>query len=123
MFEQADSLLLHKLVHHVAEHRTHCVEPLIRLANIRQPDIIQENLLDNEDGDRLAELRTRLHDPKAKRNDLSGEKEVDDLGRIILDQRTDDAKGSQAEVLEWTRLRRRVEERIKEERNVGYWQK
>lgn len=56
MLEQADGLLLYKLVDHVAEHGADSVETLVRLADVRKPNVVQENLLHNEDGDRLAEL-------------------------------------------------------------------
>ena len=56
MLEEADCLLLHKLVDHVAQHSPDCVEALVCLADVRKANIIEQDLLDNEDGDCLAEL-------------------------------------------------------------------
>ena len=58
-------LLLNKLGDYIAEHRGYSVETLVCGADEVQRIIIQENLLDNEDGDSLAELRARLHASKA----------------------------------------------------------
>ena len=46
--------------------------------------------MDNEDGNRLAELRARLHNSKTQRNDLGCKEEVDDTGlhieRVLLER-------------------------------------
>ena len=39
--------------------------------------VVKEDLLDDEDGDSLAELRTGLHNAQAKWDDLGSQKEVD----------------------------------------------
>jgi hypothetical protein len=102
MLQQADSLLFHELVDHVAKDGTDSVEAFVGLANVRQANVIKQNLLDNEDCDSLAELRASLHDTKAERDDLGCQEEVDDLGGVILDKRADDTKRSKAKILERT---------------------
>lgn len=56
MLEQANSLLFDQLVDHVAEDCSNSIEALIRLANICETDIIQEDFLYDENGNRLAQL-------------------------------------------------------------------
>jgi hypothetical protein len=65
MFEQADGLLLYKLVDHVAENGADSVEALVRLADVCKTNVVQQDFLDDEDGDRLAELGASLHDAEA----------------------------------------------------------
>jgi hypothetical protein len=102
MLQQADSLLLHKLVDHVAKDGANRVEALVSLANVCQTDIVEQDLLDDKDCHSLAEFRACLHDTKAERDDLGCQEEVDDLGGVILDKRADDTKRGQAKILEWT---------------------
>lgn len=61
VLQQTDSLLLHKLIDHIAEHSADSIEALVCLADVGEADIIEQDLLDDEDGDRLAELGTSLH--------------------------------------------------------------
>jgi len=91
VLQQPHRLLIHKLRNHIREHRAHSVEALVRLADILQAHIIQQDLLHDKDGHRLAQLGTGLHDTQAQRDDLGGEQEVDDLRAVVLDQRADDA--------------------------------
>lgn len=56
MLEQPDGLTLDELIDHVAEDSSDGVEPLVRLTNISEPEIVEEDLLHNEDGDGLAEF-------------------------------------------------------------------
>jgi hypothetical protein len=56
VLQQPSRLLLHELRDHVAEHRANSVETLISSADVVESMIIEEDLLDNEDGNRLAEL-------------------------------------------------------------------
>ena len=79
MLEKTDGLLLYELVDHVAKNGTNCVKALIRLANVCETNVIQQNLLHNEDSDCLAELRTCFHDTEAKGDNLGREEEVDDF--------------------------------------------
>lgn len=120
MLEQTSRLLLHQLRNHVAQHRPHGVETLVRGADVVEAVIVQQNLLNDEDGNRLAKFRACLHDTKAKRDNLCGQEEVDDLGGIVLDQRANDAQRRQAEVFERPRLGGRVEEGVEVERNVCF---
>lgn len=120
MLEQTRCLLLDELAHHVAEDGANCVEPFVRSANVVESVVVKENLLDDEDSDRLAELRPGLHDAQAEGDDLGGQEEVDNFRRIILHECADHTEGGQTEVFEWSRFGSGVEERIEEERNVGY---
>ena len=83
VFQQPDSLSLHQLVHHIAQHCPHGVEPFIRMTDIRQTRLIQQYLLNDEDRDGLGKLRTGLHDPQAKWDYLRREQEVN-YGRVIV---------------------------------------
>jgi hypothetical protein len=65
MLEQTSRLLLHKLGHHVAQDGSDGKEALVGGANVVEAAVIEEDLLHNKDGDGLAQLGTRLHDPKA----------------------------------------------------------
>ena len=58
--------------------------------------IIEKNLLDDEDGDCFAKLRSSLHYAKAQRYDLSREEEVDYIWGIIFDKGSDNAEGCQS---------------------------
>jgi len=84
MFQQSHRLRLHQLRHHVAEHRSDSVESLIGVADVGETGLVEEDLLDDEDGDCLGELRASLHDAQAEGNDLGGKEEVDDLGVVVL---------------------------------------
>lgn len=63
MLEQPHSLALNQSLNHVAEYCADSVEALIRLANVRQAEIVKEDLLHNEDGHCLGQFRASLHDP------------------------------------------------------------
>jgi hypothetical protein len=80
VLEESCGLLLNKLRNHVAQHCSNGVESLIGGTNIIQPMIIEKDLLDNEYSHRLAKLRARLHNSKAKGDDFGREEEVDDIG-------------------------------------------
>lgn len=60
-------------------------ETFVRLADVRKTSLINQNLLQDESGNRLGELTARLHDPQAERNDLCRQEEVDHLLLISLD--------------------------------------
>jgi hypothetical protein len=74
------------------------------LANVGETDVVEENLLDDEDGDSFAEFRAGFHDAKAKRNDFGGKKEVNHFRGVVLDESANDAKGCKAEVLKRSRF-------------------
>lgn len=118
MLEQANRLLVHQLSHHITEDCADGVEALICLADVLQTHVVEQDLLHDKDGHRLAELTARLHDTEAEGNDLGGEEEVDDFGAVVLDERTDDAERREAKVLEWARLGGGIEEGVEEERDV-----
>lgn len=119
MLEQPCSLLLDQLAHHIAEDGADRVESLIGGADVVQAIIVKEDLLHDEYGDSLAEFGSGLHDAQAERDNFGGQQEVDDLGRVVLDERANDTETSKPEVLERARLRRRIEKRVKVEGNMG----
>ena len=83
VFQQPDSLSLHQLVHHIAQHSPHGVEPFIRMADIRQTRLVQQDLLNDEDRNGFRKFRTSLHDPQAKWDYLRREQEVNH-GRVVV---------------------------------------
>lgn len=119
VLEQADSLLLDELVHHVAKHSAHGIEALISLADVGKAGVVQQDLLDDEYRDSLAEFGASLHDAQAERYDLGGKKEVDNLRRVVFDQCANDTKRCETEVLKRPTLGRRVEEWVEEQWDVG----
>ena len=92
VLQQPHSLLLHQMAYHVAQHRPHRIESLVRVTYVFQSTVIKQDFLHDEDGDSLAQLTPGFHHAQAERNDLSREKEVDDVGRVIFDKSTDDAE-------------------------------
>jgi hypothetical protein len=98
MLQEPHSLLVNKLSDHITENGANSVESLVGLADVLQSHVIEQDLLDDEDSNGLAELRSSLHDTEAKRNDLGSEEEVDNLCRVVLDQSADDTKRGQAKV-------------------------
>lgn len=98
MFQESYSLLLDQLIDHVAQYRPNGVKALVCLAYVLQAEVVEQNLLYNEDGHRLAEFTAGLHDAETKRDDLGGEEKVDDFARVVLDQSTNHAERGQAQV-------------------------
>ena len=84
MLEKTNGLGLDQLVDHVAEDGSHSVESLVCVANVRQPGLVQEDLLNDEDGDSLGQFGTSLHDAQAQGNDFRGQEEVDDGSVVVL---------------------------------------
>lgn len=124
MLQQPDRLTLDQCCDHVGEHGADGVESLVRLADVLQAEVVEEDLLDDEDGDGLGEFGTGLHDSKAERDDLCGQKEVNHVGVFVLlqsaeprdrphlDERADHAQGGESKILEWPGLTRGVEKGI-----------
>ena len=56
MLEQSDGSGVLNGVDHVAEDGPNGIESLVGLADVGQADVIEEDLLDNEDGHGFAEL-------------------------------------------------------------------
>jgi hypothetical protein len=119
MLQETGCLLLNKLRYHVAENSSNCIEPFVRSADIIQPMIIEEDLLDNEYCDGLAELGASLHNSKTEGDDLCGQQEVDNVGGVVLDKCSNDTQGCQSQVFEGPRFRGCVQEGVEEERNMG----
>lgn len=74
--------------------------------------------MDDEDGDGLAKFGACFHYTEAEGDDLRGQQEIDDFGRVVLHESADNAEGGQAEVLEGARLGSGVEEGVEVERDV-----
>jgi hypothetical protein len=109
------------------------------VANIGQPRFVEQDLLHDEDGDRLGEFRAGLHDAEAEWDDLCGKKEMydrvvvvllgDDKSKMVrrsmekahLDEGSYDAKGGETKVFKGTRFGSRIQERIKKERYMRYY--
>lgn len=124
VLQQPDRLTLDNLRHHVAQHGPHCIESLVRLADVRQTHVIQQDLLNDENRDRLAELRAGLHDAKAQGNDLGGEEESDDVRVVVLlDQCPDDTERGETQIFKGAGLGGGVEEWVEEERDVRLQEK
>lgn len=111
--------MLDELADHIAQYCTDRIESLVCGADVVQSIIVQQYFLHNEYGDRLAKLRAGLHDSKTEGDDLCGQKKVDDLRRVVLDKGADHAEARESKVFEGAALRRRVEERIEIEWNMG----
>lgn len=104
MLQEPDGLLVNELSDHITKNSANSVESLVGLADVLQSHVIEQDLLNDEDSNGLAELRSSLHDTEAERDDLCGEEEVDDFCRVILDQSADDTKRRQAKVFKGSRL-------------------
>jgi hypothetical protein len=102
MLQQPYCLLVHELSNHITQDGTHSIKALICLTNILQAHVIQQDLLNDEYRNGLAELGAGLHDAEAERNDLGCEEEVDHFRAVVLDQGSNDTKGRKAEVFERT---------------------
>ena len=104
MLQEPHSLLVNKLSDHITENSANSVESLVGLADVLQSHVIEQDLLNDEDSNGLAEFRPSLHDTEAERNDLRGKEEIDHFCRVVLDQSANHAKRRQAEVFEGSRL-------------------
>lgn len=127
VFEKSDGLGVREVVDHETEDIDDGVESFVCMTYIGEADLVEENLLHDENSDRLGELCTMLHDPQTKRDNLRSEEEIDDLGIIglidgltagRLDKCTNHTQRGEPEVLERSRLRGRVEERIEEQGQI-----
>lgn len=56
MLEKSYCLLLNKLSDHITQDSSNRVKPLIGCANVRETDIVEENLLHNKDCDSFAQF-------------------------------------------------------------------
>jgi hypothetical protein len=137
MLQQPHGLAIDQRRHHIAQHGPDGIEPLVRLTDVLQPQVVEQNLLHDENRDRLGQFRSSLHDAQAQWDDLGREEEVDHVRIVILlvsistphaciacythlDERTDDAERGQTKVLERPGLAGRVQEWVQEEWDVCY---
>jgi hypothetical protein len=65
MLQQPHRLLVNQLSNHITEYSTDGVEALVSLADVLQAHVIEQDLLNDEDSNGLAELRSSLHDTEA----------------------------------------------------------
>ena len=72
MFQEPDSLTLLKLNYHITQHSAHSIEPLVRLADVVEAHVVQQDLLDDEYCYCFREFRTCFHDAQAEGYDLGG---------------------------------------------------
>lgn len=104
VLQESDRLLVDQLSDHVAKDGANSVETLVSLTDVLKTHVVEQDLLNDENGDGFAKLGTSLHNAKTERDDLGGEKEVDDLRGIVLDKSADDTKRGKAEIFEGSRL-------------------
>lgn len=104
VLEKSDRLLLHQLSDHIAEDSAHRIEPLVCRANVCQANVVKKDLLNDEDGNSLAQLGPGLHNAKTQRDDLGRQEEVDHIRRIILHQCPDNAQRCETKVFEGARF-------------------
>jgi len=120
VLEQSDSLSLYQLGDHVGQNGPDSVETLVRVTDISQTGLVEQDLLDNEDCHSFRKLRSSFHNPEAKRDDFSGEQEVDYGGVVILlDESAYNPKGCQPEILEGASLRSCIKEGVQKQWKVG----
>lgn len=84
MLQKSDSLSFNQLIDHVAQHCSNSVEAFIGVADIGQASLIQEDLLNDEDGDSFRQFGSGLHDAKAEGYYFSGQQEVNNGAVIVL---------------------------------------
>ncbi len=84
MLEQSNRLRLDELVDHVAEDGADGEEALVSVANIGEPRFVEQDLLDDEDSDRLGEFGAGLHDAEAEWDDLCRKQEMYDRVVVVL---------------------------------------
>jgi hypothetical protein len=119
MLEKTDGLLLDQLADHVTKHRSNSVETLVSLADVGEASIVKEDFLDDEDGNGLAEFGAGFHDAEAQWDNFGCKKKVDNLGRIIFHQCSDDAEGRETKILKWARFRGGIEKWIEKKGNMS----
>ena len=115
MFEKPLAGLLAQLDHHLAENHCNQRKPVVCLAHVVEPSVVQKDLLHDEGGDRLAELGAAVHDPQEKRDDRGCQEEVDHLPLVGLDQGADHPEGGEPQVLKGSGLTLRFEEGVEVE--------
>ena len=119
VLQQSLARLLAQLDDHLAQDHRHVGEPVVGLTDVIQSSLVQQDLLQDEGGHSLAQLRAALHDPQTERDDLRGEEEVDHLLLVRLHEGSDDPEGGKAKVLEGPGLTDGVEEGVEVEGDVG----
>jgi hypothetical protein len=105
VFEESDRLGLDELVDHVAEDGADGEKAFVGVTDVGETGLVEEDLLHDEDRDRLGKFRAGFHDAEAEGDDLCRKEEV--YHRVVV-------------VLLWGILRdgKRVR-RVSKERNVG----
>lgn len=91
VLQQPDRSGLLDAADHVGEDCSHCIEALVRLTDVSKANVVKQDLLYDEDGDGLAELRSGFHDSQTEGNNFRRQEEGDDLRIVrLLDQSSDD---------------------------------
>ena len=75
-------------------------EPLGGGADVPEPVVGLDHLLEDEGGDGAGELDAAVHGLEAERDEVGGEEEADDLGLVGLHEGAEDAEAGEAEVVE-----------------------
>ena len=75
---------LDELVDHVAKDGTDGEEALVGVTDVGKPGLVEKDLLDDEDRNRLGKLRAGFHDAEAERDDLGRKEEVYHRVVVIL---------------------------------------
>jgi hypothetical protein len=83
VLEESDRLRLYELVNHVAKDSADSEKAFVGVTDIREASLVKEDLLHDENGNRLGEFRAGLHDAETKGDDLGGKKEVD-YGVVVI---------------------------------------
>ena len=73
VLKQSRGLLLDELGNHIAQHSPDSVESFIGGADIVETVVVEQNLLDDEDGYSLAKLGSGLHNAETQRNNFGCE--------------------------------------------------
>ena len=75
--------------------------------------------MDYEDGYSFTEFRASLHDSQTEGDDLCTEEEVDDIAVVVLFYEcSNHSERGETEILEWSGLGSRIEERVEKEGDV-----
>jgi hypothetical protein len=83
VFEEPNCLSCNKLLDHVAQYGSNGEEALVSMANVGETGLVEENLLNDEDGNGLGKFRASFHDAKAEGYDLRGQQEMD-YGVVVI---------------------------------------
>jgi len=84
MLEQSHRLTFYQCLNHVGKHGSNGVETLVCLTDVLQSEVVEEDLLDDENGNSFGKFRSRLHYSQAEGNDFGRKQEVDNIRVFVL---------------------------------------